>query len=96
MDVIHVDAEELEKLKTAIMTAGQDYKEYLAKLTNLIDEITADDIQGDLADELKIKFEQKRTVFMNLKTVIEMAEGYMGLQVKKFGTMMEETKSSMK
>lgn len=96
MDIIHVDEEELKILKTAIMTAGQDYKEYLVKLINLIDEITAGDIQGDLADDLKMKFEQKRTVFMNLKTVIEEAEGYMGLQVKKFGTMIEETKSSMK
>lgn len=94
MDVIHVDAEALERLKTALMTAGQDYKEYLVKLINLIDEITVGDIQGDLADDLKMKFEQKRDTFIRLKSVIEMAEGYMGLQSKKFVTMIEETKSS--
>ena len=52
MSVIHVDEEALKTLKNALETAGQEYKSNLARLTNLIEEITSGDIQGDPANDL--------------------------------------------
>ena len=49
---IHVDEEALNHLKGAMQTAGERYKSNLARLTNLIGEITKGDIQGDPANDL--------------------------------------------
>ena len=40
---IHVDEAALNDLKHALETAGEGYKKNLAKLTNLIDQITNED-----------------------------------------------------
>ena len=93
MSVIHVDEEALKTLKNALETAGQEYKSNLARLTNLIEEITSGDIQGDPANDLLAKFQAKQDTLNKITQTIEEAEGYMGLQTTKFGTMIGDLKS---
>lgn len=95
MSVIHVDEGALNSLRGALETAGQDYKNCLARLTNLIEEITSGDIQGDPANDLLAKFQAKQETFNMLTQTIEEAEGYMGLQTTKFGDMIGNLKSGM-
>lgn len=96
MSVIHVDESALNQLKNALETAGQEYKSNLARLTNLIEEITSGDIQGDPANDLLAKFQAKQDNLNKLAKTIEEAEGYMGLQTTKFGTMIGDLKSGMR
>ena len=96
MAVIHVDETALNNLKNALETAGQEYKSNLARLTNLIEEITSGDIQGDPATDLLTKFQAKQETLNRLAQTIEEAEGYMGLQTTKFGTMIGDLKATMK
>lgn len=96
MAVIHVDETSLNNLKNALETAGQEYKSNLARLTNLIEEITSGDIQGDPATDLLTKFQAKQDTLNRLAQTIEEAEGYMGLQTTKFGTMIGDLKATMK
>ena len=95
MAMIHVDEAALNSLKNALETAGQDYKSKLARLTSLIEEITRGDIQGDPADDLLAKFRAKEDTFNKLTQTIEEAEGYMGMQTTKFGTMISDLKTDM-
>lgn len=94
--MIHVDDEALNKLKDALMKAGQNYKENLVKLTNLIDEITNGDIEGDPANDLLAKFKAKEETLNKITQTIEEAEDYMGLQTRKFDGMINDMKSEMK
>lgn len=96
MSTIHVDEAALNSLKNALQTAGQEYKQSLARLTNLIEEITSGDIQGDPANDLLAKFQAKRDTLNRLTQTIEEAEGYMGLQTTKFGNMIGDLKSGMR
>ena len=96
MASIHVDEAALNALKNALETAGQEYKQSLARLTSLIEEITSGDIQGDPANDLLQKFQAKQDTFNHLTQTIEEAEGYMGLQTTKFGNMIGDLKSGMK
>ena len=96
MASIHVDEAALNALKNALETAGQDYKQSLARLTSLIEEITSGDIQGDPANDLLQKYQAKQDTFNKLTQTIEEAEGYMGLQTTKFGNMIGDLKSGMK
>ena len=93
---IHVEEDFLNKLKNALQTAGQDYKDKYARLKCLIEEITRGDIQGDPANDLLSKFEEKQAIFEGLLQTIEEAEGYMGLQVTKFDNMMGDLKAGMR
>lgn len=96
MATIHVDEAALNSLKNALETAGQEYKSSLARLTNLIEEITSGDIQGDPANDLLAKYQAKQDTLNKLTETIEEAEGYMGLQTTKFGTMIGDLKAGMK
>ena len=96
MASIHVDEAALNALKNALETAGQEYKQSLARLTSLIEEITSGDIQGDPANDLLQKYQAKQDTFNMLTQTIEEAEGYMGLQTTKFGNMIGDLKSGMK
>ena len=96
MASIHVDEAALNALKNALETAGQDYKQSLARLTSSIEEITSGDIQGDPANDLLQKYQAKQDTFNKLTQTIEEAEGYMGLQTTKFGNMIGDLKSGMK
>lgn len=96
MATIHVDESALNSLKNALETAGQEYKNSLARLTSLIEEITSGDIQGDPATDLLNKYQAKQDVFNKLTQTIEEAESYMGLQTTKFTTMIGDLQSGMK
>ena len=95
MSTIHVDEAALNSLKHALETAGQEYKSSLARLTNLIQEITSGDIQGDPANDLLAKYQAKQDTLNKITQTIEEAEGYMGLQTTKFGNMIGDLKSGM-
>ena len=96
MATIHVDESALNYLKSALQSAGEEYKVNLEKLKNLVNEITSGDIQGDLADELKMKFEAKQGTFDKLTQTINEAESYMGIQTTKFTQLIDDTKTAMK
>ena len=90
MSTIHVDEAALNTLRNALETAGQDYKTNLAKLTNLIEEITSGDIQGDPAEDLLVKYQAKEETFNKIRETIEEAEEYMGMQTTKYTTMIKD------
>ena len=94
--MINVSEDALNALRHALETAGQDYKDSLARLTNLIQEITSGDIQGDPATDLLNKFNAKQETLNNITKTIEEAEQYMGMQTTKFTSMIGDLKSTMK
>ena len=96
MAVIHVEEEDLKKLTRALGEAGEDYKTNLAKLTNLISEITSGDIQGDPATDLLQKYQAKEQVLNKLAETIDEAEGYLGMRTTSFANMIGDLKSGMK
>ncbi len=96
MSTIHVDEESLNDLKRALSTAGESYKSNLARLTNLINEITSGDIQGDLAVDLLNKFLAKKDALNGMANTIDEATEYMGMQTVKFGDLITSTKAGMK
>jgi hypothetical protein len=90
---IIVSSGALNKLQNAIATAGKDYKEKLAKLNALMDEITNGDIQGDLADELRSKFLARQDDFKAIQKMIDDAEDYMGMKGSSFNTTISNIQS---
>lgn len=92
---IHVEESALNDLRNALETAGEDYKNKLARLQNLINEITSGDIQGDPANDLLTKFQAKEDVFKGLAQTIDDAEEYMGMQKTNFTSLIEGLSSSM-
>lgn len=92
---IQVDDEALNKLKNAIQTAGENYKDNLTRLTKLIDEITSGDIQGEPADDLLAKYTDKQNIFKGLADTIDEACEYMGVQTVKFENMLDNLMSGM-
>lgn len=95
MAVIHVEEEALNTLKNALATAGEDYKSSLARLTNLITEITSGDIQGDPANDLLQKFQAKEDTLNKIAETIDEAEGYLGMRTTSFTNMIGDLKSGM-
>ena len=96
MAVIHVEEEALNALKNALATAGEEYKSSVSRLTNLINEITSGDIQGDPATDLLQKFQAKEETLNKLAETIDEAEGYLGMQTTSFTNMIGDLKSGMK
>lgn len=96
MSTIHVEEESLNNLRAALETAGEDYKQNLTRLQNLIDEITRGDIQGDPANDLLSKFQAKQTIFKALAEEIDKAEEAMGIKTAKFTSLISDLASSMK
>ena len=92
---IHVEESALNDLRNALETAGEDYKNKLARLQSLINEITSGDIQGDPANDLLAKFQAKEDVFKGLAQTIDDAEEYMGMQKTNFNSLIEGLSSSM-
>lgn len=94
--VIHVEEDALIQLKSAFLNAGQEYKQNLAKLENLINQIVSGDFQGDAANQFVDKYREKEETFKKILETLEAAEDKMGLQTTKFGTMMGELRSGMR
>ncbi len=93
---IHVEEEGLKDLGAALSEAGESYKQNVARLSNLIDEITSGDIKGNPADDLLQKYQAKAEMFKNIANSIDDAEDAMGLKTTSFGNMLSELKSGMK
>lgn len=93
---IHVEEEALVELRSALEGAGERYKENLARLTNLIGEITNGDIQGDPATDLLNKYQAKEEAFNALAEEIDKAEEYAGAKGKSFTAMVDELKEQAK
>ena len=94
--VIHVEEASLNDLKHALATSGESYQSNYARLTNLMNEITKGDIQGELAEDLLKKYQAKEATLKNISDTIEAAAEYLGLQTTKFTDMIGEVKSGMK
>ena len=90
---IVVSSSALGKLKDAIATAGKDYKEKLARLNALMEEITNGDIQGDLATELMQKFQARQDDFKAIQKLIDDAEDYMGMKGSDFNSTVSSIES---
>ena len=95
MATIHVEEEALTTLKNALATAGEDYKNKLARLTSLIEEITRGDIQGDPANDLLQKYQAKEDTLKKIAETIDEAEGYLGMRTTAFTNMLGDLKSGM-
>lgn len=93
---IHVEEEGLIELKNALSTAGEEYKTLLARLTNLMDEITSGDIQGDVADDMLEKFRAKEEDFRSLQKAIDDVEEKVGIKGSDFVNMVQELKELAK
>lgn len=93
---IHIEGDSLRKLKDALEKAGENYKENFARLTNLIEEITSGDIQGDPATDLLNKYNEKETAFKALLNEINTAEEYTGAKGRSFTEMVNELKARAK
>lgn len=93
---ISVDEASLNELKNALATAGEEYKSNLTRLQNLINEITSGDIQGDPANDLLAKFQEKEAILKAIANTIDEAEEYMGMQTTKFTSMVSNLASTMK
>ena len=89
---IHIEDGAFAELKTALENAGENYKQNLVKLTNLINVITSGDIQGDPATDLLNKFREKQDAFNALAEEIDKAERYVGIQQVGFSEMISELK----
>lgn len=96
MAEIRVDSQAMEQFKQSFITAGEEYKANLVKLTNLINEITKGNLQGPPAEDLLRKFEEKRATFNSIAQLIDDGERYMGAKQTAFTDMLGEIKGSMK
>jgi len=95
MPRIHVEEDALNELKNALMTSGEEYERELARLTNLVDEITSGDIQGEAADDLKAKFEAKKDDFNKISSCLDETKELLGTRTTDFTTMMDDIKNEM-
>ena len=89
MGTVHVEESGLNDLKAAMAEAGENYKQNLAKLQNLINE------NNRKQQDLKTKFEAKEATFKALANTIDQAEEDMGMQTTKFTSMISNLSSSM-
>ena len=93
---ITVSEEELNAIASSLHDASEKYSSSFTKLTNLIQEVTTGDITGQVADDLKQKFDSKEETFKNLKTTIDQAEQYMNQQLKSFNDVAEGVMAEMR
>ena len=96
MAQINVSEEGLEALKKALAQYGEEYKNNLKRLSNVIEEITNGDIQGEPATQLRNKFEDKKENFAQMAKTIDEAEEYMGMQHTKFNDTLSSFSSNMR
>lgn len=89
---IHVEETALAELRSALETAGERYKENLAKLTNLMEDITSGDIQGDPATDMLNKYNDKKDALNALAEEIDKAERYAGAKGRGFTDMITDLK----
>ena len=93
---VKVSSEGLERLGSALTDAGEEYKNYLLRLTALIEQITSGDIQGNPANELLDKYREKENSLKGLAQTIDDAQEYMGIKKADFTTMLEGLMEGMR
>lgn len=93
---VKVSSEGLERLGNALTDAGEEYKNYLLRLTALIEQITSGDIQGNPANELLAKYREKENSLKGLAQTIDDAQEYMGIKKVDFTTMLEGLMEGMR
>ena len=92
---VHVEEAALRELKEVMKDSGDEYLNNLTRLDNIINQITRGDITGDIADEIKRKYEAKKVQFDNLKRTINEADEYLGIKRNKYEKTLSETLSDM-
>lgn len=95
-DMIKVDSAALERFRKVLAEAGEQYKQELKKLENLVNEIVSGTITGDTAEDLRDKYIEKKRVFAALANVIDDAESYAGMQGKRFESTVSDIMSRQK
>lgn len=93
---IHVEESALQDLRDSFATAGESYKSNLARLTNLMQEITSGDIQGDPANDLLELYEAKKEMFQKLADEVDDAQEAMGIETKSFQSMIGDLGAGMR
>lgn len=93
---IHVEEEGLTALAQALDTAGESYKAQLSKLTDLVAQITSGTIQGDLANSIKAKFDEKRDSLEGMQKTIDEAKDYMQQMGVSFNRMVSDVQQGMR
>ena len=94
MAMIRVEPDGIKALKDAFEHAGEEYKANLRKLDELIESITRGDLVGPPADELKKKYEAKRSVFNDIARTIDEGQEYMGIKGQKFVKLLDDVVAS--
>ena len=95
-DRIHVEEASLDALRNALSGAGEEYKRELARLSNLMDEITNGDIEGDVATDMLQKYNAKKEDFNKIAEAIDKAEEYVGVKGTSFVDMVNGLKDAAK
>ena len=96
MGRVHVEESALTNLKNAFNTAGESYKANFDKLTNLISEITSGHIQGDPADKLLQKYEEKKEAFQKVYEMINSTQEYTNARTEQFINDIDSLMGNMK
>lgn len=96
MGRVHVEEEALVNLKNEFGTAGENYKANYNRLTNLIKEITSGHIQGDAANELLQKYEEKQEYFQKIYEVINSTQDYTNTRTEQFVNDMDSLMRNMR
>ena len=96
MGRVHVEEAALVDLKTNFGTAGEGYKANYTKLTNLISEITSGHIQGDPANELLQKYEEKKEAFEKIYEMINSTQEYVSGRTEQFVSDVDSLMKNMR
>lgn len=96
MGRVHIEETALVNLKNEFGTAGESYKNNYVKLTNLISEITSGHIQGDPANELLQKYEEKKEAFEKVYEMINSTQEYVNGRTNQFVNDVDSLMKDMK
>lgn len=95
MGRVHVEESALVAVKNGLGTAGEAYKTNYMRLVNLIEEITSGHIQGDPANELLRKFEEKKDAFQKIYDIIDSTQGYVQGRAEQFVSDLDSLMKNM-
>lgn len=93
--MVKANEQDIKAIADELFQKADDYKANLTKLTNLVEEITNGDIQGDLATDLLNKFQAKEETFKKLESELIKAEDAMKAKNEELRRVVEDTTSRM-
>lgn len=91
MSMLNINEDAFRQLQNNIETAADEYQTNYRRLANLMSEITRGDIQGEPADDLLKKFEEKKGDFEAISNEIDTILDYIKNKYDEF----EITKSEV-